>query len=164
LLTLKRKLETSCAVCVCVLVAQLCPTLCYPMDCSPPDSSVHGILQARIVEWVVISFSNCAIHFLSKSRCSSSFVVFHSLSCSHCNPMDGSMPGFSVLQHLPIFAKPMFIESVMSSNHLILCHLLAIQGTLKSLFQYHGWPLDGKSRLTGKDLMLGKVEGRKRRR
>ena len=124
MLTLKRKLEISCAVCVCVLVAQLCPTLCYPMDCSPPDSSVHGILQARIVEWVVISFSICAIHFLSKSRCSSSFVVFHSLSCSHCNPMDGSMPGFSVLQHLPIFAKPMFIESVMSSNHLILCHLL----------------------------------------
>jgi len=38
-------------------VAQLCPTLCDPMDCSPPGSSVHGILQARIVEWVAISFS-----------------------------------------------------------------------------------------------------------
>ena len=36
---------------------QLCPTLCDPMDCSPPGSSVHGILQARIVEWVAISFS-----------------------------------------------------------------------------------------------------------
>ena len=30
---------------------------CDPMDCSPPDSSVHGILQARILEWVAISFS-----------------------------------------------------------------------------------------------------------
>ena len=40
-----------------VLVAQWCPTLCDPMDCSPPGSSVHGILQARILEWVVISFS-----------------------------------------------------------------------------------------------------------
>ena len=39
------------------LVAQLCPTLCDPMDCSPPGSSVHGILQARILEWVAISFS-----------------------------------------------------------------------------------------------------------
>ena len=35
-----------------VLITQSCPTLCYPMDCSPPSSSVHGILQARILEWV----------------------------------------------------------------------------------------------------------------
>ena len=40
-----------------VSVAQLCPTLCNPVDCSPPGSSVHGILQARILEWVAISFS-----------------------------------------------------------------------------------------------------------
>ena len=39
------------------LVAQSCPTLCEPMDCSPPDSSVHGILQARIMEWVVMPSS-----------------------------------------------------------------------------------------------------------
>ena len=38
-------------------VAQLCPTLCDPMDCSPPGSSIHGILHARILEWVAISFS-----------------------------------------------------------------------------------------------------------
>ena len=44
-------------VCVCVLVAQLCPTLCNPMDCSLPGSSVHGIPQARIPEWVAISYS-----------------------------------------------------------------------------------------------------------
>ena len=41
-------------VCVCVLVTQLCLTLCNPMDCSSPGSSVHGILQARILEWVTI--------------------------------------------------------------------------------------------------------------
>ena len=39
-------------------VAQLCPTLCDPMDCSLPGSSVHGIFQARVLEWVVISFSS----------------------------------------------------------------------------------------------------------
>ena len=39
-------------VCVCVLVAQSCLTLCDSTDCSSPDSSVHGILQARILEWV----------------------------------------------------------------------------------------------------------------
>ena len=38
-------------------VVQSCPTLCDPMDCSPPGSSVHGILQVRILEWVTISFS-----------------------------------------------------------------------------------------------------------
>ena len=48
--------ETNVAWCCC-LVAQSCPTLCDPRDCSPPDSSVHGILQARILEWVAIPFS-----------------------------------------------------------------------------------------------------------
>ena len=50
---------SSVCVCVfmCVLVAQLCLTLCNPMDYSPPDSSVHGILHARILELVAISLS-----------------------------------------------------------------------------------------------------------
>ena len=39
-------------------VTQPCPTLCDPMDCSPPASSVHGIFQARVLEWVAIAFSN----------------------------------------------------------------------------------------------------------
>ena len=38
-------------------VAQSCPTLCDPMDYSLPGSSVHGIFQARVLEWVAISFS-----------------------------------------------------------------------------------------------------------
>ena len=37
--------------------AQSCPTLCYPMDCSKPGFSVHGIFQARVLEWIGISFS-----------------------------------------------------------------------------------------------------------
>ena len=40
-----------------VWVAQSWATLCDPMDCSPPGSSVHGILQPRILEWVAIPFS-----------------------------------------------------------------------------------------------------------
>ena len=39
-----------------MLVTQLCWTLCNPMDCSPPGSSVHGILQARMLEWVAIPY------------------------------------------------------------------------------------------------------------
>ena len=40
-----------------VLVAQSCLTLCHPMDCSPPGSSVHRILPARVLEWAAIPFS-----------------------------------------------------------------------------------------------------------
>ena len=45
------------SVCVCVLVIWLCPALCDPMDCSPPGSSVRGILQASVLEWIAIPFS-----------------------------------------------------------------------------------------------------------
>ena len=44
-------------LCVWGLVSQLCLTLCDAMDCSPPGSSIHGIFQTRILEWVAISFS-----------------------------------------------------------------------------------------------------------
>ena len=37
-----------------VLLIQSCPTLCDPMNCSPPGSSVHGVLQARILEWIAV--------------------------------------------------------------------------------------------------------------
>ena len=38
---------------------QLCLTLCDPIDGRPPGSSIHGILEARVLEWVAIAFSNC---------------------------------------------------------------------------------------------------------
>ena len=43
-----------------VKIAQSCPTLCDPMDCSLPGSSVHGIFQATVLEWVAISFSRAS--------------------------------------------------------------------------------------------------------
>ena len=39
-------------------VAQSCPTLRDPMDCSPPSSSIHGIFQARVLEWGAVAFSD----------------------------------------------------------------------------------------------------------
>ena len=47
---------------MCVLVTESCLTLCDPMSCSLPSSSVRGILQARILEWVVIPFSRGSSH------------------------------------------------------------------------------------------------------
>ena len=42
-------------------IAQLCPTFSDPMDCSLPGSSIHGIFQARVLEWGAIAFSDCII-------------------------------------------------------------------------------------------------------
>ena len=64
---------------------QLCPTLCDPIDGSPPGSSVPGILQARTLEWVAISFSNACMHAKSLQSCP-----------TLCDPMDSSPPGSSV--------------------------------------------------------------------
>ena len=46
----------------CYLVTRSCPTLCDPMDYSPPGSPVHRVLQGRILEWVTISFSTGSSH------------------------------------------------------------------------------------------------------
>ena len=49
-----------------MIVAQLCPTLCDPIDCGLPGSSVHGILQARILEWLAISFSTLYVNVVKR--------------------------------------------------------------------------------------------------
>ena len=64
---------------------QLCPTLCDPIDSSPPGSSAPGILQARVLEWVAISFSNACMHAKLLHLCP-----------TLCDPMDSSPPGSSV--------------------------------------------------------------------
>ena len=51
-------------------VDQSCLTLCNPMDCSPPGSSVHGIFQARVLEWIAISFSRGPSWFRNWTRVS----------------------------------------------------------------------------------------------
>ena len=64
---------------------QSSPTLCDLIDGSPPGSSVTGILQARILEWVAISFSNACMHAKLLQSCP-----------TLCDPMDSSPPGSSV--------------------------------------------------------------------
>ena len=53
--------HTQC-VCLCLSWTQSCPTLCNSMDCSPPGSSVHGVLQARMLEWVAMPFSKECVY------------------------------------------------------------------------------------------------------
>ena len=61
-------------------VAQSCPTLCDPMDCSLPGSSVHGIFEARVLEWVAISFSRGSTQMYIK------IALFKT-----CNPLGSSL-------------------------------------------------------------------------
>ena len=107
-----------------VLVSQSRLTLCNSADCSPPASSVHGILQARILEWVAISFSmglpwprdqTKSPALLADSLLSEPLGKLHIpfyCSCSVtqlcltlCNPTDCSTPDFPVLHHLPELAQ-----------------------------------------------------------
>ena len=88
-------------------VAQSCPTLSDPMDCSLPGSSVHGIFQARVLQWVAIAFSDCALLSAAKSL----------QSCpSLCDPIDGSPPGSPV----PVILQARTLERVAISFSLML--------------------------------------------
>ena len=82
--------STECALHNSAAAAKLlqsCPTLCDPIDGSPPGSPVPGILQARTLEWVAISFSK---HESEKWKGS------HSVVSDSSNPMDYSLPGSSI--------------------------------------------------------------------
>ena len=62
-----------------VFITQSCLILCHPMDCSPSGSSVHGILQARILEWVAIPFSRGSSWFRDRTQGSHSAGSFFNI-------------------------------------------------------------------------------------
>ena len=63
-------------------VAQSCLTLCDPMDCSPPGSSVHGIFQAWILEWVAVSFSISQVSQTQKDKYCMVVFMWGNYNCS----------------------------------------------------------------------------------
>ena len=75
----------------CLVISQshsVVSNSCDPMDCSPQGSSVHGILQARILEWVAISFSKCIVHRKYwRSDCTTGFPLFHTGFCQYSQDM-----------------------------------------------------------------------------
>ena len=69
------------------LVSKSCPTVCYPMDYSPPGFSVHGISQARILEWVASSLSRgSSAHLSASSVINARSVCFQLLTYVEANP------------------------------------------------------------------------------
>ena len=100
-------------------VAQPCPTLCDPVDYSPPGSSVHGILQVRILEWVAISFSRGEVTTAAKLL----------QSClTLCDPVNCSQPGSSVhgilqvrvLEWVAIAFSQIKLDSLLKSSDITL--------------------------------------------
>ena len=67
------------AECTVLIAPQLCPSLCNPTDYTPPGSSVHGVLQARILEWVAISFSRGSMRPRSWTQLSSTAGRFYNI-------------------------------------------------------------------------------------
>ena len=119
-------------VCVCVLAIQSCLSLCNPMDYSPPGYSVHGILQARILEWAAIPFfrrsspprdQTWASGIAGRFFTTWASVVVESLSCVRlfATPKTITHQGFLFFTISWSLHKLMSIESVMTFNHLILC-------------------------------------------
>ena len=131
-------------------VAQPCPTPSNPIDCSPPGSSVHGICQARVLEWGAIAFSKITQSLLKLMS------------------IESLMPSNHLIRCCPLLLPPSAFSSVrVFSNELALCikwskywsfsfsispfseysrllsfrtewfDLLAVQETLKSLLQHH---------------------------
>ena len=103
-------------------VAQSCPTLSDPMDCSLPGSSVHGFVQARALEWVASAFSNGRAKARKDHVC-----VLSSLAClTLCEPMYSSPPLSSVHRifqqeywHGLPFPPPVYLLTLGSNPNLL---------------------------------------------
>ena len=103
-----------------VLAAQSCPTLWDPMDCGPQGSSVHRILQARILEWVAISFSRGSSRPRNQTRVSCIAGRFFSIWATR---EESNLP-----------------ETCSTKGHNDLLPHCQFQSTLKSLFYLSSWP------------------------
>ena len=102
-----KNIITGCIAAAVAKSPQSCLTLCDPIDGSPPGSSVPGILQARTLEWVAISFSNARMH-------AKSLQSYPTL----CDPMDSSPPGSSV--HRILQARILEWVAISFSKHAVL--------------------------------------------
>ena len=103
-------------------LSQSCPNLCYPMVYSPPGSCVHGILQARILEWIAMPCSRGSSQ--SKDQTHVSLVQPLSRVRHFVTPWTAAHQASPSITNSQSLLKLMSIELVMSSKHLILCHPL----------------------------------------
>ena len=97
---LHTKVKKSIRLKVKVLATQSCSTLCDPMDCSPPGFSVHGILQARILQWIAFSFSRGSSppsnHTPVSSTADKFFTIWATREATPFNWRDSQVPNGSL--------------------------------------------------------------------
>ena len=95
-------------LCVWAQLLHSCPTLCDPVGCSPPGSSVHGILQARILEWIgclALVQGVPAIEPASSTLASRFFTISANLGCIYLFKLELSLdicPGVGLLDHVVV--------------------------------------------------------------
>ena len=99
---------------------QSCLTLCDPVDCSPPDSLVHGILQARILEWVAMSPSRESSWPRDQTHFSPSLLHWQAVSLPHFKLVNAAAAAAKLLQSCSILCHPMERSPQGSSVHGIL--------------------------------------------
>ena len=110
----KRLLSAAAAAAAAAKSLQSCPTLCDTIDSSPPGSTNPGILQARTLEWVAISFSAIISKVKSESEVVQSCPTF-------CDPMNCSTPGLPVHYKLLEFTQTHVHRVSDAISHLIFC-------------------------------------------
>ena len=103
-------------------VVQSCPTLSDPMDCSPPGSPVHGIFQARVLEWGATAFSNCKHRAVMESTTS-------------------RLSSHTLLSRRPQTSQPM--SSVCHVQKGVSTWSSPPRPTRKSMYRCEGWTIKG---------------------
>ena len=122
-------------------VAQACPTLYNPMDCSPPGSSAHGIFQARTLQWGAISYSRESSWLRDQTWVSC-------ISCLSRRVFTAGLPGMSYLSYFPVLfpLSTGFIVKHQSCHQYLLlfqysefslsqCGKFILMSTLQSVFK-----------------------------
>ena len=127
-------------------VAQSCLTRWDPVDCSPPGSSVHGILQARILEWVVISFSRGSSWPRDRTQVSRIVGRFFNVLATRESPLQpGHKPLHTTKAKGPMWASSPLRQSLAQVDRDALCAhplsgVLTHQPSLQT-HQVHMWSL-----------------------
>ena len=94
-------------------IAQSCPTHRDPMDCSLPGSSIHGIFQARVLEWVAIAFSELTLLDSTNFKSKKQNVIFQLL---------GSPGNWKVVEKMEVFLQPQKMLPLGSISYMSLLH------------------------------------------
>ena len=116
-------------------VAQSCPTLRDPMDCSPPGSSIHGIFQARVLEWVAIAFSNGLF--------TNVLFGFQKLVCLYLSVVDFQLNSIVSREHVVWFHPFKFIETCFMAQNMFSLSKCSVCSWEEGIF----WSWDGCSQI-----------------